>query len=567
MPTGKDRTAFIETDDKLIMPYGGKLVQSFYFLEQQEGLEDLLQLPRIDITIDELRIVRMIAYGALSPVEGFMDWETYSAVIEDGVLPTGLPWGIPICLPVHETVLSDITPGMDVGLYYQDQLHAIIEVQDVFPRGLSRETQALINRFSQIRIYSARQNRKERTYLLAGPVFLVMNANLEGETANTVWPYQMRQYIRNQEWASVTSIHDKQIWQDSTRDQLNDIIAQSDALLIHVPSTDSIKSATSIAVGNRLIDHFVAQNSLLLTETTVTQSASQTRTLLHQAIIGQNYGCDRVIFQKGDISTFAFDDNEARPRIQVTILDPKKGSTSKLSQGFCSSSKLVASDNHIKNHIYPHVAEISIDMRRDIIGHRAAVLWMTGLSGVGKSTLAHRLERELLLSGHQVCVLDGDGLRCGLCGDLGFSHGSRRENLRRAAEVAKLMVSSGMLVIAAFISPFKKERQLVSEIIGNFYIEVYVEADLKTCESRDPKGLYKRARMGEIENFTGVSSPYEPPENPDMRIDTSTQTIDECVHHLLITMANAGLLRQTKIKALMAATYSSFNTWRKPQLR
>ncbi|GMQ91152.1 MAG: hypothetical protein BMS9Abin11_0459 [Gammaproteobacteria bacterium] len=567
MTTGKDRTTFIEIDEKLIMPYGGKLAQSFYLLDQQEGFEDVLQLPRIDITIDELRIVRMIAHGVLSPVEGFMDWETYSAVIEDGVLPTGLPWGIPVCLPVHEAALSDITAGMDAGLYYQNQLHAIIEVQDVFPRGLSRETRALINRFSQRRVYSSRQNKKERTYLLAGPVFLVMNANPEGETANTVWPYEMRQYIRNQGWTSVTSIHDKQIWQDSSRDRLSDIIEWSDALLIHVPSADSIKSATSVAVDNLLVDHFVSQGSLMLTETTVTKSASQPRTLLHQAIISQNYGCDRVIFHKGDINTFAFDDNDTRPRIQVTILNPKKGGANKLSQGVYSSSKLVTSDNQTRNHIHPHVAEVSADMRRDIVGHRAAVLWMTGLSGAGKSTLAHRLERELLLSGHQVCVLDGDGLRSGLCGDLGFSRGSRRENLRRAAEVAKLMASNGMLVIASFISPFKKERQLVSEIVGNYYIEVYVEADLKTCESRDPKGLYKRARVGEIENFTGISSPYESPENPDIRIDTGTQTIDECVHHLLITMANASLLRHAKIKTLMATTYNTFNSWRKPQLR
>ena len=115
------------------------------------------------------------------------------------------------------------------------------------------------------------------------------------------------------------------------------------------------------------------------------------------------------------------------------------------------------------------------------------------------------------------------------------------------------MATTGMLVIAAFISPFRQERQLVREIVGDDYLEVYIEADLQTCEARDPKGLYQRARKGEIPEFTGISSPYEHPVNPDMRINTASQSIDECVHHLLVTMANAGLLRQTKINALISS--------------
>ena len=172
-------------------------------------------------------------------------------------------------------------------------------------------------------------------------------------------------------------------------------------------------------------------------------------------------------------------------------------------------------------HIYPHAAEVSSELRQSLAGHKACALWMTGLSGSGKSTIAHRLERDLLLGGHRVFVLDGDTLRHGLNHDLGFSEADRRENLRRAAEVVKVMVEAGLIVIASFISPFRAERQMVREILGASFREVYVEASLAACEERDPKGLYKRARAGQIPQFTGISSPYEPPENPDVRLDTT----------------------------------------------
>jgi adenylylsulfate kinase len=156
------------------------------------------------------------------------------------------------------------------------------------------------------------------------------------------------------------------------------------------------------------------------------------------------------------------------------------------------------------------------------------------------------------MSGHRIFVLDGDGLRNGLCRDLDFSREARRENLRRAAEVAKIMLESGTLVIASFISPFREERQMVREIIGEGFFEVYMEASLKVCESRDPKGLYSRARAGIIPEFTGVSSPYEPPPAPDMRVNTAARSIDDCARQLLGDMARAGLLRKTRFDRYFA---------------
>jgi bifunctional enzyme CysN/CysC len=162
-------------------------------------------------------------------------------------------------------------------------------------------------------------------------------------------------------------------------------------------------------------------------------------------------------------------------------------------------------------------------------GHKGGVLWLTGLSGAGKSTLALAADKALHELGYQAYVLDGDNLRGGLNSDLGFSPEDRHENIRRIAEVAALFAQSGTLVLTAFISPYRADRDSARMRIGEGYHEVFVSADLKTCEARDPKGLYRRARAGEIPEFTGVSAPYEVPSAPDLVVATDRQTVDRSV--------------------------------------
>lgn len=167
--------------------------------------------------------------------------------------------------------------------------------------------------------------------------------------------------------------------------------------------------------------------------------------------------------------------------------------------------------------------------RNKLLGHQSPVIWLTGLSGSGKSTIANLLSKTLHESGNLVYVLDGDNIRSGLNKDLGFSDDDRKENIRRISEVAKLMSEAGLIVVTAFISPFREERLTAKNIIGENFIEVFVDADLEVCETRDPKGLYKKARSGQIPNFTGIDSPYEPPLNPDLSLNTSTSDLESCV--------------------------------------
>jgi adenylyl-sulfate kinase len=165
--------------------------------------------------------------------------------------------------------------------------------------------------------------------------------------------------------------------------------------------------------------------------------------------------------------------------------------------------------------------------------HKGAVVWLTGLSGAGKSTLAMALERKLFDAGWQVYTLDGDNVRRGLTADLGFSAQDRAENIRRVGEVAALFADAGTVCIAAFISPFREDRARARAAAGSLpFVEIYVRSPLAVCEARDPKGLYKKARRGELREFTGIDSPYEPPESPELVIDTAAEDVDACVARL-----------------------------------
>ncbi len=174
--------------------------------------------------------------------------------------------------------------------------------------------------------------------------------------------------------------------------------------------------------------------------------------------------------------------------------------------------------------------KISLKDRMVAKGHRPLAIWFTGLSGAGKTTIADALEQKLITANIHTYILDGDNVRHGICRDLNFSAEDRTENIRRVGEMTALFVDAGITVITSFISPFVADRELAKKAIGNeHFFEVYINTSLKTCEQRDPKGLYKKVRSGDIPNFTGISSPYEAPNNPDLEIKTEEVAVDEAV--------------------------------------
>lgn len=196
------------------------------------------------------------------------------------------------------------------------------------------------------------------------------------------------------------------------------------------------------------------------------------------------------------------------------------------------------------NNIVWHHATVTRTRREQQNQHHSAILWFTGLSGAGKSTLAHIVEESLFQQHCQTFVLDGDNVRHGLCKDLGFSDADRIENIRRVGEISKLFVEAGTIILTAFISPFRADRQRVRELVGKEnFVEIYCDCSLEMCEQRDVKGLYQKARQGKIPHFTGISSPYEIPEQPDLIVNTATISVEESRDQVLAFLRQKNLLK------------------------
>lgn len=200
--------------------------------------------------------------------------------------------------------------------------------------------------------------------------------------------------------------------------------------------------------------------------------------------------------------------------------------------------------NLASSNVLWHHATVTRTRREVRNGHRGIIIWLTGLSGAGKSTLAHAVEEVLHQLGCCTYVLDGDNVRHGLCGDLGFSHEDRVENIRRVGEVAKLFMEAGVIVLSAFISPYRDDRKYVRDMVaqGDF-IEIYCDSSLDVCEARDVKGLYKKARTGQILEFTGISSPYEVPKLPELTLNTGAAELSTCVSQLINELTNRGVIK------------------------
>ncbi len=191
-----------------------------------------------------------------------------------------------------------------------------------------------------------------------------------------------------------------------------------------------------------------------------------------------------------------------------------------------------------------HKASVDRESISDQKGHKSVIIWFTGLSGSGKSTLANALNFALFNKGLSTFLLDGDNIRHGLCKDLGFSNADREENIRRIGEVSKLFLDAGVIVLTAFVSPFRSDREKARSLVNkNDFLEVYCAANLEVCEKRDTKGLYAKARKGEIKDFTGISSPYEEPNNPDLLIDTGVKDLDECVEDILMKLVDLKIIK------------------------
>lgn len=601
----------IRPDDGLVAPYGDILVQAFVSAHDRPAfMAGIEALPRLQVSAAELLNLEMIASGALSPLTGFMVRDAYESVLADTALPDGRPWGLPVTLAVtRETALS-VRTGQEVGLYRGDEVVGVMQVDEMFAWDAVAEARALTGRDALNHPRIAERLARNAAYLVGGPVALLAARGAGFMQRKHRWPQEVRSHFMQFGSRQVAVPHVYYPWRRTHEYLLKCALEYSDALLLHdpveaSPVSHAIPDDVLMTASRMLIEGYFPLDRLQTNPIPAELCGNGTRAILQHAILSQNYGANmlfvpdaaidgdrqsemrtlmdkaarhgleiRTVFMPqafhcepcggiatgkscphGDSERVDITDAEIAARLHAGEALPPFVTRPEIARALARSVAESTGGATVKSdgrHIFPHVSEVSRELRQSIAGHRACALWMTGLSGSGKSTIAHRLERDLLLSGHRVYVLDGDTLRHGLNHDLGFSEEDRRENLRRAAEVAKVMVDAGLIVIASFISPFRAERQMVREILGGAFREVYVHASLEACEERDPKGLYKRARAGQIPQFTGISSPYEAPENPDLHLDTTRASVEECVRQMHADLAAAGVLRATRSGALAA---------------
>lgn len=598
-------TRYLHLDDGLVPPYGGELVQAFVpagvRLELQQDMQNRVH---VELSLCELRDLEMLACGAYSPLSGFMNEATYRAVCEQEKLPNGLAWGLPITLAVTTEVALNLKAGAKITLTYLASPVAEMVVEDVFPWDADAEARDIWDSGQPNQPGITARQQRGATHLVGGPIAFLAVRNAPYLQAKHLWPRETRGALTMHGWRRVAAFHMHNPWQRAQEYLLKCALEASDGLLWHTDNDAASESRTAsekavTEASQLLLQNYFPDVRVLANPMPGRMLGAGRRAALQHAIVSQNYGCESIFFASG---TGSKDERQEMARLQATLKEAVRGglaitpvfleaafhceacggvatekscphditqrifmSETDIQEKLYSGESLpgmvtrpdiaralsrgvsmgMDADVVVKsgNHIFPHVGEVSSDLRQMISGHKACVLWMTGLSGSGKSTIAHRLERDLLMSGHRVFVLDGDTLRHGLNKDLGFTEEARRENLRRAGEVAKVMLEAGLIVIASFISPFRAEREMVRQICGERFFEVYIEASLEDCEVRDPKGLYKRARSGQIPNFTGISSPYEQPESPALLLNTSMQTVDECVRTSMDFLIDRNLLR------------------------
>ena len=549
----------VNLDDGLIAPYGGRLVQAFVPATERQTLHKQMQgLAQVELSLAELRDLEMLACGAYSPLSGFMNQATYRSVCDRTKLPEGMAWGMPVTLGVTDEVARALKPGTKIALVYLANPVAQMTVEDIYRWNPTDEAQSVWGDDGHNHPDIATRKQRGVAYLVGGPIAFLAVRMAPYLQSKHLWPRETRGSLTLHGWRRMAAFHMRHPWQRAQEYLLKCALEASDGLLLHVDNdvgSESHSPADKVIIeaSQLLLQNYFPDIRILTNPLPDKFLGNGMRAVLQHAIISQNYGCDSIFFTSG---TGSDEEQRVMAGTQAMLKDAAKSGLTitpvYLEAAFhCEACGGVATekscphdvtqrvflsedDIHEKlitgeslptlvtrpdiaralsrgvsmnldansvvkcgRHIFPHVGEVSNGLRQMISGHKAAVLWMTGLSGSGKSTIAHRLERELLLSDHRVFVLDGDTLRHGLNKDLGFSEDARRENLRRAGEVAKVMLEAGMIVIASFISPFRAERGMVRQICGDRFFEVYVEASLEDCEARDPKGLYKRARAGE----------------------------------------------------------------------
>ncbi len=587
------------------------------------------------ISDPDLSVFYRIADGALSPLEGPMDSETFHQVLDREVILSGgreYAWTIPVSFPVSEQKASKLEVGERVSVVdSNEKVIGVMEISDIFPFDKKKYNQSVYGTGRDDHPGARIFNRDPRDYLLGGRIWAFQQRFDPEFSRYMLSPEESRNLFQLRGWERVVAFQTRNALHRAheyallyaverlTREGyftgavLNPLIGatKSDDVPadVRMRTYEALLEAGVFGEGDRDEElwgskdyHFTDQ--LVMIGLDMKMFYAGPREAVMHSIYRQNYGfTDIVIGRKhadapfddgeaiwGDFDAHhKFDDlngelhispakvgfaayfeeiervgliQEYKPKGYTTVFISGKEVRRKLKKGEPVDERIMRkpvadilmdyytgesdedADKQKSSNVTWHDTGISKSDREKASGHRGVVIWLTGLSGCGKSTVATALQRELFDTGHHVYILDGDNVRHGLNGDLGFSPEDREENIRRIGEVAHLFADAGVITITSFISPYIKDRDRARELnpAGDF-IEVYVKAPLEVCEERDPKGLYQKAREGVIKEFTGISAPYEEPPNPEIVIETDKMPVEECAGAIMNYLRDNGILK------------------------
>ncbi|MHA2366584.1 MAG: sulfate adenylyltransferase [Candidatus Hodarchaeales archaeon] len=562
------------SSNELITPHGGKLVNCTVNGDEREQLIIKSQnLPQLQIEKRTLADLECIGTGVYSPLTGFLGENDYKHVVQEMRLSNGLIWPIPVTLQVEEEFANSLKPESEIALWFKDKLLAIMKIIDIYKPDIKEEAR---------KVYQTKDENhpgikaiyQSGPIYIGGPIQIVNEIPHDDFRQYRLTPAQLREEFKRKGWRTIVAFQTRNPIHRAHEYLMKVALESVDGLLINplmgATKSDDVPADVRMKTYEAMMKHYFPNNRVTLCVFPAAMRYAGPREAIMHSIARQNYGCSHFIVGRdhagvgdyyGTYDAQRIFEQFSPKELPIQIFKFDHAYYSKATQQMASDKtapeggeKVFLSGTKVREMLKngellpseftrPEVAQILREAYREMSKpkQKGVTIWFTGLSSSGKTTLSRQLEHYLKNQNRKVEILDGDIIRQNLTKGLGFSKKGRDENIRRIGFVAHLLTRNDAIVLVAAISPYRAIRREVRQRIGDF-VEVYAEAPLDVCEGRDVKGLYKKARSGEIKGFTGIDDPYEIPEAPEVVCYTDKETIEESTQKIINKLEELGFI-------------------------